>query len=63
MEIVKQILAKDKAFAVIESCETMEQLDVAEKYVDSYRIRFDDTLGAVELSNELRQAKKKTCYE
>ena len=59
MEILKQIQAKMKAIAVIESCENCFHYDVAENYINRYFIQFNDKLGRVELSNELQKIKLK----
>ena len=45
MEIINLLEAKSKCFKVIESCETLEQLEVATKYVELYDKKYEDFLG------------------
>lgn len=42
---MNQLLAKDKAILVIESCQNVEQLTSAKQYIELYYISFDDMLG------------------
>jgi len=58
-EIVKQIIAKDKASAVIHSCENCFHYEVAENYINRYRIVFNDLLGWTELKGELKKVRLK----
>ena len=45
MGIIDLLEAKSKCFKVIESCETLEQLEVAKKYVELYNKKYEDFLG------------------
>ena len=58
-EIMKQILAKDKARTVIYSCENCFHYDTAERYIERYKIVFGDMVGGVELANDLKKVKLK----
>jgi|688.fasta_scaffold1075497_2 hypothetical protein len=49
MEILIQLKAKEKAEQVITSCRTKEHLKSARNYIDLYRIKFEDNLGAMQL--------------
>lgn len=53
MEILKQIEAKNKIKAVIESCITYEQTFTAENLVKLYYDKFEDLVGKVELLRTL----------
>ena len=44
-EIHKQIIAKEKAKCVINSCETQDHIIAADKYIILYRIKFEDRVG------------------
>jgi hypothetical protein len=57
MGILKQIAAKSKAKAVIDSCVNQLQLETAEKYIERYHITFDDFLGKTELMSVLKNKK------
>lgn len=59
MEILKQIIAKNKAIAIIQSCENCFHYEVAENYIERYEKVFGDKLGKVILSNELQKVKLK----
>jgi len=48
-DIMKQIEAKNKAIKVIESCNTLQQLKIAENYVNMYNNMFSDFLGYSQL--------------
>jgi hypothetical protein len=50
MNINTQIIVKNKALAVVESCKTLEQLVGAKKYVERYNLIFSDLIGYSELS-------------
>ena len=58
MEILKQVLSKEKAFHVIESCENIPQCNSSENYVELYYNKFEDRLGYEELKRFLRQHKE-----
>lgn len=49
MEILIQLKAKEKAENVITSCRTLLHLKSARKYIDLYRSKFEDNLGAMHL--------------
>lgn len=49
MEILVQLKAKEKAESVITSCKTSSHLKSARNYIDLYRSKFEDNLGAMEL--------------
>jgi ribosomal protein S8 len=49
MEILIQLKAKEKAESVITSCKRIGQLESARKYIDLYRLKFEDNLGAMQL--------------
>jgi hypothetical protein len=53
MEIKKMIEAKEKALSVIDSCENIPQLDVADRYVEQYFKKFEDELSYRTLCSEL----------
>ena len=55
MEILKQVLAKEKAFHVIESCENMAQCDSSENYINLYYDKSEDRLGFEELKRFLKE--------
>lgn len=57
MEIVRQLLAKEKAFYVIESCENTSQCDSSESYINLYYNKFEDRLGFEELKRFLKEHK------
>ena len=59
MEIIKQVQAKMKAQAVIESCENCFHYEVAESYVNRYYITFGDLVGKTQLLSELQEVKVK----
>ncbi len=60
MEILKQILAKNKAFDVIDSCENWKQFANAEKYIELYYNMFNDFSGKAELNRYLKDKKIKS---
>lgn len=60
MTIVKQVLAKQHAFAVIESCQTGDHFDAAKRYVELYFKRFEDFLGYNELKSYLQELRIKS---
>jgi hypothetical protein len=49
MEIINQIVAKQKAIEVIESCEIDEHYDMAQKYIELYHKMYGDFIGYNEL--------------
>lgn len=53
MGIKKQVFAKEKAYDVISSCDTIEQLDIAKKYVQNYFELYEDALGYNRLMLEI----------
>ena len=53
MSIKKQVFAKEKAYDVISSCDTIEQLEVAKKYVQNYFELYEDGLGFNRLMLEI----------
>ena len=57
MEILKQILAKAKAHAIIESCENCSHYSVTENYIERYYIKFGDLVGRDELIALLKKVK------
>lgn len=58
MSIKEQVLAKEKAYDVISSCETIEQLEVAKKYVQNYFDLYEDGLGFNRLILEIEVSSK-----
>jgi hypothetical protein len=50
MSILKQIEAKAKAFQVIQSCQTTDQLTGAKNYIELYNEKYEDLLGYQELT-------------
>jgi len=58
-KIVRQILAKDKASAIIQSCENCTHYDVAEQYIKNYKKLFGDMVGTTELLRNLQGVKLK----
>ena len=48
-EIHKQIIAKEKAKFVIDSCESKAHIDAADRYIVLYGAKFEDQLGYYEL--------------
>jgi hypothetical protein len=57
MEIIKQITAKNKAYDIIYSCETIPQCNTAENYVGRYLTLFEDRLGFNDLMRLLKEHK------
>ncbi len=57
MEIIRQITAKNKAYDIIYSCETIPQCNGAENYVGRYLTLFEDKLGFNELMRVLKEHK------
>lgn len=55
MEIINQMEAKNKCIAVIESCETVEQLEVAKRYVELYNKKYEDFLGYNMLNRKIKE--------
>ena len=45
MEIYKLIDAKDKAFLVVESCKTEKHLEVAQNYIERFKMVFGDLIS------------------
>lgn len=58
MGIKKQVFAKEKAYDVISSCDTIEQLEVAKKYVQNYFELYEDGLGYNRLMLEIETSVK-----
>lgn len=54
---MKQIIAKDIAFSVIDSCETMVQCNSAKNYIYLYFNKFEDMIGLEELKRYLKEHK------
>ena len=48
-EIYKQLIAKEKAKYVINSCENQDHIAAADKYIILYGAKFKDILGYYEL--------------
>lgn len=57
MEILEQIFAKQKAESIIKSCERGEHYDVASRYIELYRNRFNDYVGYHELKRFLQETR------
>jgi hypothetical protein len=55
MGIIDLLEAKSKCFKVIESCETLEQLEVAKKYVELYDKKYEDFLGYNMLNRKIKE--------
>ena len=55
MGIIDLLEAKSKCFKVIESCETLEQLEVAKKYVELYNKKYEDFLGYNMLNRKIKE--------
>ena len=53
MDIKQQVSAKQKAFNVIHSCETIEQCLTARKFIDNYYKLSEDGLGYNYLCSDL----------
>jgi hypothetical protein len=51
MTVLKQILTKQKAIAIIETCESQDHFKAASNYIDLYFKKFEDFVGY----NELKQ--------
>ena len=60
--IVRQVASKLRAFAVIDSCNTGEQFDSAERYVENYYSLTEDYLGYQELLAHLRETRINSLY-
>ena len=58
MEIINLLEAKSKCFKVIESCETLEQLEVAKKYVELYDKKYEDFLGYKMLIRKIKETEE-----
>jgi hypothetical protein len=52
-----RISEAEKALEIIESCETNENFNVAEKYISFYREKFNDFVGYRELEEKIRKIK------
>lgn len=50
--------AKAKALAVIDSCETIQQVNGAKNFVELYNNRFDDFVGYEDLNRRLKNKKE-----
>tara|TARA_R110000824_G_scaffold120384_2_gene275713 strand:+ start:403 stop:837 length:435 start_codon:yes stop_codon:yes gene_type:complete len=59
MEILKLIEAKEKGKLIIESCNSLIQLDGATKYVEQFYKKFDDLVSYSELKIIINNKKKK----
>lgn len=55
MSIIKRIESFEKAKSVISSCNTLEHIGSAEKYIQLYNKKFEDMLGAQQLNFELQE--------
>lgn len=53
--IVKQVLAKTKGHAIIDSCENSVHCEGAERYIERYNEKFEDFLGYQELCRALQK--------
>ena len=58
MNIHKQVEAKEKAYKVVQSCITKEQLRGARKYVENYNKLFSDLIGYSELNRLILKKKR-----
>lgn len=58
MNIIKQIDAKNKAFDVINSCETKTHYETAENYVELYLTTFEDMVGYNQLLIALNEKRE-----
>ena len=52
-ELNKKYEAKFKAYDIINSCETSNQIEIAKVYIEQYSNMFDDKIGYSELINDL----------
>lgn len=52
-EVNKKYEAKFKAYDIINSCETTNQIEIAKAYIEQYTNMFDDKIGYSELINDL----------
>jgi len=52
-ELSKKYEAKFKAYDIINSCESSNQVEIAKAYIEQYSVMFDDKDGYSELNNEL----------
>lgn len=59
MTIHKQLQSKEKAVKIIESCETIEQISTAEKYVERYNKIFFDVIGYSQLKRLIYEKQNK----
>lgn len=55
MDIKKQVEAKQKAFNVVQSCETIEHCITARRYIENYYDLTEDGFGYDNLSTDLNQ--------
>lgn len=55
MGILEQIRAKNKALSVIDSCITLQHIEVCEKYISLYYDLFEDFLGYNELKSKVNK--------
>lgn len=60
MFIIEQITSKQRAEAIIDSCETQEHFDAAEKYVELYYAKYEDYLGYRFLLSHHKQMRLKS---
>jgi len=56
MSIVSQVLTKQKAMVMIETCESQDHFNSTMNYIELYHKKFEDFLGY----NELKQYHKET---
>ena len=57
MKIDKQILSKNKCFAIIDSCIISDQFEIANNCIDLYLKIYNDNVGYEELKKYLNEKK------
>lgn len=55
MSIVTQLLTKEKAFAMIDTCESQDHFDGTMNYIELYYKKFEDFLGYNELKSHHKE--------
>lgn len=60
MSTITQIFTKEKAFAMINSCESQDHFNGTLKYIELYYKKFEDCLGYNELKQHYRKVQLKS---
>lgn len=57
IDIIRQVLSKQRAYDVINSCETADHFDGAEKYIENYYKLTSDYLGYQDLLSHFNETR------